>query len=155
MSKAATDSAAFPNEHDAEMARDALVRVKRYLQEHPGDPHDPVRLTVQETGTEQLTLPRSAIEVMAAILAHMAAGQSVAVVPHNAELTTQQAADLLNVSRPFLIGLLDAGEIEYHKVGTHRRIKAASLIEYQRQDDARRRAIADDLTRLSQELDLG
>ena len=91
---------------------------------------------------------------MAAILAHMAAGQSVAVVPHNAELTTQQAADLLNVSRPFLIGLLEAGEIEYHKVGTHRRIKAASLVEYQRRDDARRRSIADELTGLSQELGL-
>jgi hypothetical protein len=100
MSRTAIDAAAFPNEHDAEMARDALVRVKRYLQDHPGDPHDPVQLTVQETGTEELTLPRSAVEVMAAILAHMAAGQSVAVVPHNAELTTQQAADLLNVSRP-------------------------------------------------------
>jgi excisionase family DNA binding protein len=155
MSRAAMDAAAVPNEHDAEMARDALVRVKRYLQEHPGDPHDPVRLTVQETGTEQLTLPRSVVEVVAAVLAHMAAGQSVTVVPHTAELTTQQAADLLNVSRPFLIGLLEAGEIEFHKVGTHRRIMAVSLIEYQRRDDARRRAVADDLTELSQELDLG
>ena len=154
MSKAAIDTTT-PDEHDAEMARDALVGVKRYLQEHPGDPHDPVRLMVRETGSEQLTLPRSAIEVMAAILAHMAAGQSVSVVPHNAELTTQQAADLLNVSRPFLVGLLEAGEIEYHRVGTHRRITASSLVDYQRRDDARRRGVADELTTLSQELGLG
>jgi excisionase family DNA binding protein len=154
VSRAAIDTTE-PDEHDAEMAREALALVKRYLQEHPGDPHDPVRLTVRETGAEQLILPRSAIEVMAAILAHMAAGQSVSVVPHNAELTTQQAADLLNVSRPFLIGLLDAGEIEYHMVGTHRRIKASSLVDYQRRDDARRRGVADELTVLSQELGLG
>lgn len=153
MTRTAID-AATPDEHDAEMARDALVRVKRYLQEHPGDAHDAVRLTVQDTGTEQLTLPRSAVEFLAAILAHMAAGQSVSVVPHDAELTTQQAADLINVSRPFLIGLLEAGEIEFHKIGTHRRIKALSLLEYQRQDDARRRGIADELTALSQELGL-
>jgi excisionase family DNA binding protein len=155
MSGIAVDILRQPDEHDAEMAREALARVKRYLQEHPGGAHDAVRLTVQETGAEQLILPRAAVELMAAILAHMAAGQSVSVVPHDAELTTQQAADLLNVSRPYLIGLLEAGEIDYHKVGTHRRIKASSLLDYRRRDDVRRRAIADELTALSQELGLG
>jgi excisionase family DNA binding protein len=88
------------------------------------------------------------------IRAHMAAGRGVSVVPRNAELTTQQAADLLNVSRPFLIGLLKAGEIEFRTVGTHRRIKAASLIDYMRMDDQRRREAADELTRLGQEMGL-
>ena len=143
-----------PDEQDARLARDALVRVRRYLVEHPGDPHQAVQLTTQETGEGQLSLPRSVVEVVAAILAHMAAGQSVSVVPHNAELTTQQAANLLNVSRPFLIGLLEAGEIEHHRVGTHRRITAASLLDYKRRDDARRRDVADELTVLSQELGL-
>ena len=152
MSRTPVDMAR-PGEEDAAVARGALVQVKEFLQRHPGEPHEPVRLTVEED-QEQLVLPRSAVELMARILAHMAAGRGVSVVPMHAELTTQQAADLLNVSRPFLVGLLDAGEIEYRLVGTHRRIKAASLVDYQRQDDVRRRAAADELTVLGQELEL-
>ncbi len=61
---------------------------------------------------------------------------------------------MLNVSRPYLIGLLDAGEIEYRKVGTHRRVRAASLLDYQRRDDQRRREAADELAALTQEMGL-
>ncbi|MEV5537265.1 helix-turn-helix domain-containing protein [Saccharopolyspora shandongensis] len=61
---------------------------------------------------------------------------------------------MLNVSRPYLIGLLEAGEIEHRKVGTHRRVKVESLLEYMRRDDQRRREAADELTDLTQELGL-
>lgn len=71
-----------------------------------------------------------------------------------AELTTQQAADLLNVSRPFLIGLLDAAQIGYRLVGRHRRIRAESLLKYIRIDDQRRCRAADELTALNQEMGL-
>ncbi|WP_228709098.1 helix-turn-helix domain-containing protein [Amycolatopsis keratiniphila] len=91
---------------------------------------------------------------MARVLALVAAGESVAIVPSHAELTTQQAADLLNVSRPFLIGLLEAGRIEYRTVGKHRRVKASSLHDYLREDDHRRREAADELSALNQEMGL-
>ena len=98
--------------------------------------------------------PGETVELLARVLAHMAAGQGVSIVPAQAELTTQQAADMLNVSRPFLIGLLEQGAIDYRKVGTHRRIVAASLIEYMRADDRKRRTVADELTALAEEMDL-
>ena len=130
---------------------EALPHVKDYLAHHPGRTR--VRLVVDD-GDETLAVPRAAVELLARILAHMAAGQGVSVVPSHAELTTQQAADLLNVSRPFLIGLLDAGQIEYRKVGKHRRVKAASLLAYLRADDQHRRGAADELSALTQQMGL-
>ena len=141
-----------PAEGDVTAAVAALPRVREFLAAHPSAAL--VRLRDADDGQEVLTVPRGAVELLARILAHMANGQGVSVVPSNAELTTQQAADLLNVSRPFLIGLLNAGEIEYRLVGTHRRIRAESLTAYLREDDRRRREAADELTALNQEMDL-
>ena len=76
------------------------------------------------------------------------------IIPKEVELTTQQAADMLNVSRPYLIRLLESGKIPYRKVGRHRRITCEALMKYKRRDDLERRAAADDLADLSQELGL-
>lgn len=140
-----------PDDADITAAVEALPHVQGCLATH----HESViRLVVAGDDEEPLVVPRGAVELLARILAHMAAGQGVSVVPSHAELTTQQAADLLNVSRPFLIGLLDAGEIDYRKVGKHRRIKAQSLMAYIARDDQERREAADELTRLNQEMGL-
>lgn len=139
-----------PDDDDVVTADAALTRVKAYLHRHPEDEAE-VRVRVEEND-DVLVLPRAAVELFAQILAYMAAGHGVSVVPADAELTTQQAADLLNVSRPYLIGLLEADAIEYRKVGKHRRIKAASLVEYMRNDDQRRRQAADELSGLTQEM---
>jgi excisionase family DNA binding protein len=88
------------------------------------------------------------------ILDLLGRGRGVQIVPTEAELTTQQAADMLNVSRPYLIGLLDSQKISYRKVGKHRRIKFEALMEYKRQDNLERRAAADGLVDLSEELGL-
>ncbi len=141
-----------PEAEDVRIARDALPRVRRYLQEHPENP-TVVPVVVEDDGTE-LVLPRAALELLAGVLAHMAAGRGVSVVPSHAELTTQEAADLLNVSRPHLIGLLNAGEIKYRMVGTHRRVRADSLLDYMRRDDQRRRGAADELSAMNRELGL-
>ncbi|HEX3610834.1 MAG TPA: helix-turn-helix domain-containing protein [Sporichthyaceae bacterium] len=140
-----------PDESDISAAVEALPHIKDYLASHTGSV---VRLVVPDDPQETLSVPRGAVELLARVLAHMAAGQGVSVVPAHAELTTQQAAELLNVSRPFLIGLLDGGDIEYRKVGKHRRIKAASLMTYMARDDHERREAADELTRLNQEMGL-
>ena len=142
-----------PAEADISAAVEALPHVRDYLARHPGA--GVIRLLVDDEHDEEpLVVPRGAVALLARILAHMANGQGVSVVPANAELTTQQAADLLNVSRPFLIGLLTAGEIEFRLVGKHRRIRAESLLDYMRSDDQRRRQHADELTALNQEMGL-
>lgn len=140
-----------PDQTDVNTAVEGLPHIKEYLATHSDSV---IRLVVADEHDETLVVPRGAVELLARILAHMAASQGVSVVPSHAELTTQQAADLLNVSRPFLIGLLEAGAIEYRKVGKHRRIKAQSLMSYIAGDDQRRRDAADELTRLNREMGL-
>lgn len=142
-----------PDEADISAAVEALPHVRDYLARHLNQ--ESIRLRVDDGDEDEtLVLPRGAIELLARVLAHMANGQGVSVVPADAELTTQQAAGLLNASRPYLIGLLDAGEIEYRLVGKHRRVRADSLLAYLRIDDQRRRRTADDLTVLNQEMGL-
>ena len=139
-----------------ELAGQALPSIRDYLRAHPEADTVSLLVSGDETGRapEPLVVPRSAVEFFAQVLAHLAAGRGMSLVPQHAELTTQEAADLLNVSRPYLIGLLTAGEIEYRTVGKHRRVRADTLLDYKRQDDQRRRAAADELTGLSGEMGL-
>ncbi|MFI6152208.1 excisionase family DNA-binding protein [Kitasatospora sp. NPDC051170] len=141
-----------PGTVDAESAARALRRVKDYLA-HTARPDEDVRIHT-ETSDEVLVLPRQTVEMFAAILAAVAGGQGVQLVPVNAEVSTQVAAETLNVSRPYLIGLLERGQIPFRLVGRHRRIRFDDLIAYQREDDRRRKDAADELTRLDQELGL-
>jgi excisionase family DNA binding protein len=141
-----------PDAETIAVAAEALPRVQEYLRTHPQGPA--IVRVVDDGEGDDLVVPRGAVELLARVLAHMANGHSVSVVPEHAELTTQQAAELLNVSRPYLIGLLESGEIEFRKVGTHRRVMASSLMDYKHRDDLRRRGAADELAQLAQDMDL-
>ncbi len=141
-----------PGEIDAEVAARAVRRIKDYLMRHPDQ--QAIEVGVEVGIEDPLIVPRDAVALFAYILAEAAEGRGVSVIPSHAELTTQQAAAMLNVSRPYLIKLLESGEIDFRLVGTHRRITAQALIEYKRHDDLKRRAAADELAGLSQELDL-
>ncbi|KJL36447.1 helix-turn-helix domain-containing protein [Zafaria sp. J156] len=135
-----------PEPADTELAVSALRGLDAVL-----GAEGPVRLHLAgQVG--DVEVPRSALAALAQVLDSFAHGEGVTVLPSQAELTTQQAADALRVSRPFLIGLLDDGQIEYRTVGTHRRVKAASLIRYLREDDERRQSAADALTAETREL---
>jgi excisionase family DNA binding protein len=134
----------------AQAAKSAAYRIHNILHNHADDDLVPLR----DSDDDELTVPRQAAELLRGILAAMAAGTSVQVIPVHAELTTQQAADLLGVSRPHLIKLLDEGQIEYRLVGTHRRVLAASLQLYQAESAAKQRQAVDELAKLTEDLGL-
>jgi excisionase family DNA binding protein len=106
-------------------------------------------------GDEKLVVPVSAIRLLADILNQMAQGNAVSLLPIGHTLTTQQAADMLNVSRPYLVKLLEAGEIGFTKVGRHRRIKYQDLMAYMEKVDDNSRQSVDSLSRTAQDLGMG
>lgn len=131
----------------AKLAADASRRLFRLLGAAPketcivrfeGAPDDPV------------VLPAAAVRMLGSLLAELAKGNAVTLMPHHAELTTQQAADLLNVSRPFLVGLLESGQLPFHKIGTHRRVRYSDLITFKRRRDNESEAALRELAALSQ-----
>jgi len=101
---------------------------------------------------ETTEIPESVLHALKLVVQSMAQGQIITLVPHGKELTTQEAADLLHVSRPHLIKLLDQGVIPHHMVGTHRRIRIEDLFAYGEQRNSTRRKKLDELVRISEEL---
>jgi excisionase family DNA binding protein len=102
----------------------------------------------------EIEVPVAALRMLVDILANMAAGNALHLIPIHAELTTQEAADFLNVSRPYLIGVLERDELSHRKVGTHRRIAFRDLLAYREQSLARGKAALDALGTQAQELGL-
>lgn len=113
------------------------------------DLNKPVDVYVSGTENEPITLPPVVLDLLTEVLAKVAADQPVSIVTPDAVFTTQQAAEILNVSRPYVVKLIDQGELPADKVGRHRRIKARNLDEYRRRQQAAARAAARGMARLT------
>lgn len=141
-----------PSEADARLARES----SRLLATRPLDQRDSVRLRLDDEGeSEAVVVPASAVRLLLRLLTEMSQGHAVTLIPTDAELTTQQAADLLNVSRPYVVKLLDAGRIPSRAVGRYRKVRFDDLMAYKRTEDEARLKALDELTALDQELGLG
>jgi len=142
-----------PTEADARLARDSARRLAPQLANANGTMQ--LRVVAPDGGGgETVTIPTAAFRLLVTILAQMASGNAVRLIPHHAELTTQEAAELLNVSRPYLVRLLDDGRIPFRRVGTHRRVLFKDVMTYKTEHRRARKAALDELSRLSQELGL-
>ena len=112
------------------------------------------QLRLVASNGEEIVIPESVYSLLGQVVRAMASGQVISIVPHNRTLTTQQAADILNVSRPFLVKLLENGEIPYIKVGSHRRILFQDLMVYKEQRKVKRRKLLDQLIEMTEEAGL-
>jgi excisionase family DNA binding protein len=122
--------------------RDALHRRRPSTQE---------RAYLQSPDGQKTEIPASIFDVLARVADDMAHGHAIMIVPVGHELTTQEAADILNVSRPHLVKLLESGEIDFHLAGTHRRVYFEHLMAYRERRDRGRHEVLDELARESAE----
>ena len=131
----------------AELAARSFAAIPR-----PGSATLRISTTSQNQPVE---VPENAFRMFLEILNQMARGNAVTLVPTHHELTTQQAADLLHVSRPYLVKLLESGEIPHHKVGTRRRLKFQDLMAYMEKARGESKNALDALAAQAQELGMG
>jgi len=139
----------MPTERDTILAQLS----SRALAPHVADQEG---LRIRLDDETEIILPPSAIRLLVDVLAQMSEGNAVTLIPVHAEMTTQQAADFLNVSRPFFVQeVLEKGKIPFRKLGTHRRILFKDLMDYKRQIDNESRQAFQELTQQAQELNMG
>ena len=143
----------IPTPHEVALAEASSRILAQHLPSQPADVQ--LRLVKDGQETEVVTVPVVALALFLRLLKEMAHGHAVTLLPLHTELTTQQAADLLNVSRPYLIRLLEDGQISYRKVGTHRRVQLRDILAYKERTDTDRRAALDELAAEAQRLGLG
>lgn len=143
-----------PTAADSLLALESSRRLTKFLAVRPKKSLR-VRIESENEPNESISIPVSAFYLLNSILQEMANGNAVTLIPVHAELTTQQAAQILNVSRPFLIEQLEKEAIPYRKVGTHRRVMFKDLMEYKQTMDRNRLNALEQLSAVDQKLGLG
>ncbi|OQS10867.1 DNA-binding protein [Chromobacterium violaceum] len=143
----------LPTQGEVALARESSRQLSQFLTQH----QDAQAILLQdEAGThETVKVPTTVFRLLIDILAEMAQGNAVSLIPIHAELTTQEAADLLNISRPHLVKLLDEQTIPFHKVGTHRRVRYQDVAGYKQRQQQKRLETLEELAAQAQELDMG
>ena len=140
-----------PTLNDQRTARESLPFLTEIISHKKSD-----EVSIQLTqGTSPVAIPLKALQLLAVILSSMAQGKAVSLIPADAEISTQQAADLLHVSRPHLVKLLETGVIPFKKTGSHRRIMLDDLLAYEGNQKKERHEELRFLAQQAQDLNLG
>lgn len=147
----------LPTEAEVTQAREASRQLARLLpsgDDEAAASAAPLRLVTDDNRHEMISIPPGALRLVVDVLTQLGQGRAVTVLPQNAELTTQEVADYLNVSRPYVVSLIEQHKLPARKVGTRRRVAFEDLLRYDEQQRAQRRAALDELARIDQELGL-
>ena len=142
----------LPTAEDSKQAKDSSRVLAQALANYSDD--DRVRMTIQgSSGTnDELVLPGDIMNLLLHVLTQVSQGNAISLMPMHQEISTQQAADLLSVSRPHLVKLLEQGNIPFRKVGSHRRVKLTDVMDYRGTVDKERNKTLDELSQLSQDM---
>jgi len=143
----------LPTAEEVALARESSRTLSAYLQTRAETQQ--IEIVDDKGVAHAVRIPVSALRLLVEVLTEIGEGNAVSIIPIHAELTTQEAADVLNVSRPFLVQLLERGEIPFHKVGTHRRVRYQDVIAYKERIDAERCKVLDALAEQAQTLKMG
>ena len=144
-----------PTEAESRLALESSRRLNLTLLNDPAPMAELVVKNPTGPASEPMEIPASALRLLGVIMTEMAKGNAITLTSIQAELTSKQAADLLNVSRPYLCKLLDTGEIPHRKVGRHRRVKFSDLMDYKARNQEARSQALDELVVQAQELGMG
>ncbi|AMP36194.1 MULTISPECIES: helix-turn-helix domain-containing protein [Ralstonia solanacearum species complex] len=146
-------SKVLPSEEDVTLAREAGRTLAAVLA--TGAAVRQVDIRDSSGRVRSVQMPAAALQLLQDVLDQIEKGCAVSVVPVHAELTTQEAAQMLGVSRPFFVQMLEKGDIPFHKIGTHRRVRYRDVIDYKKRLDTQRREALEALAEQAQALDMG
>ncbi|MGO2147929.1 excisionase family DNA-binding protein [Halomonas sp.] len=143
----------LPNAEEAALAKLSSRELAAYIETKA--PTQKVAVINKDGETHQVEVPASALRLLVDILTELGDGNMVKLIPVHAEMTTQEAADVMNMSRPSFIKLLDEQRVPFHRVGNRRKVKYSDVMAYKQQLDQKRLESLAELARLDQSMGLG